>query len=130
MGVFVPTILRHSPDIARIISSGIFMYIWCMAKLLLISLTVLIINIPFGYWRANVGRFSLQWFLAVHIPVIFIIALRLASHLGFAWYTYMALVAAFFLGQQFGSLVIRRLRRICENVTSCMVMDLWRCRLH
>lgn len=100
-----------------------------MLKLLLIGLIVLIINIPFGYWRANVKRFSLQWFIAIHIPVLFVIALRLVSHLGFMWYTYVVLVTAFFLGQQAGSLIIRRIRRVYENVSSCMVMDLLRCCL-
>ncbi len=84
-------------------------------------------NIPFGYWRANVRRFSLQWFLAIHLPVILVIVLRLAFHLGFAWTSYVTLVTAFFLGQQFGALLIKRLRRICDHVSSCMVMDLLRC---
>ena len=101
-----------------------------MTKLILIGLIVLIINIPFGYWRANVKRFSLQWFLSIHIPVIFVIGLRLTSHLDFGWTSYVALVTAYFLGQQFGALIIKRLRRICDNVTSCMVMDLLRCRMH
>lgn len=91
---------------------------------------VLVLNIPFGYWRANVKRYSLQWFLAIHVPVIFVIGLRLTFHLGFAWYTYVVLVTAFFLGQQFGSMIINRLRRICDDVTSCMVMDIVRCRAH
>jgi hypothetical protein len=97
-------------------------------KIIYISLIVIIINIPFGYWRAKVRRFSLQWFLAIHIPVILVIALRLVSHLGFAWPSYVALITAFFLGQQLGSLINNRLRHICEDVTSCLVMDLLRCR--
>jgi hypothetical protein len=99
-------------------------------KIILVGLIVLVINAPFGYWRANVKRFSLQWFLAIHIPVLFVIALRLAFHLGFAWYTYVVLVSAFFLGQQFGSLIIKRMSRIGKNVTSCLVMDLLRSHLH
>jgi hypothetical protein len=98
-----------------------------MTKLLLISLAVLILNIPFGYWRANVFRFTVQWFLAIHIPVVLVISLRLATHLGFEWYTYIALVAAFFLGQQAGSLVIKKVKGRCVHVTSCLVMDLYRC---
>lgn len=97
-----------------------------MGKLILISSIVFIINIPFGYWRANVGRFSFQWFLAIHIPVILVIALRFASHLGFGWYTYLFMVTAFFLGQQTGSLIIRKIRKVYDHVTSCMVMDLCR----
>ena len=99
-----------------------------MIKLLLLSLAVVIINIPFGYWRASTKQFSAPWFLAIHIPVIFVITLRLVSHLGFAWYTYPVMIAAFFLGHQLGSLVNKKLRLICENVSSCMVMDVLRCR--
>jgi hypothetical protein len=99
-----------------------------MLKLLFIGMVVCILNIPFGYWRAHVKRFSLQWLLAIHIPVLFVIALRLASHLGFAWTTYAVLVTAFFLGQQLGSLINKRLFRNCPQVTSCLVMDLYRCR--
>ncbi|KPL16265.1 MAG: hypothetical protein AMS26_05160 [Bacteroides sp. SM23_62] len=96
-------------------------------KLLLISLLVLVFNIPFGYWRSNVRSFSLQWFLAIHIPVPFIIGLRLVSDIGFAWYTYVFLVTAFFLGQKTGSFVMKRIHRACQHATSCLVMDLIRC---
>ena len=92
-------------------ASELFYYIANMLKLLLIALIVLIINIPFGYWRTNSRRLSLPWFLAIHIPVIFIIALRLVSHLGFAWYTYVVLVTTFFLGQQLGSMIFKRMRK-------------------
>ncbi len=98
-----------------------------MRTLLLISLVVFIMNIPFGYWRANVRSFSLQWFLAIHIPVPLIIGLRLISEIGFTWHTYVFLVSAFFLGQQAGSLILKRINRICHRVTSCLVMDLARC---
>jgi len=101
-----------------------------MEKLLLVALTVFLLNIPFGYWRANVKRFSLQWMMAIHIPVVLIIGIRLASHLGFAWYTYVALIVAFFLGQQLGGRIINRLRRSCEKVSSCLIMDLYRCNQH
>lgn len=101
-----------------------------MLKLLLVTLCVLLLNVPFGYWRANVERFSLQWFLAIHIPVPFIIGLRLASHIGFGWTTYVVLVAAYFLGQQLGSLIIKKLRWACTGISSCIVMDLYRCITH
>ncbi len=98
-----------------------------MIKLLLISLLVLVINIPFGYWRSNVRTFSLQWFLAIHIPVPFVIALRFVSEIGFGWYTYVFLVAAFFIGQKIGSVLITKIKRVCHEVSSCLVMDLARC---
>ena len=57
-----------------------------MIKLIIISILVLLFNIPFGYWRANVKGFSVQWFLAIHIPVPFIIAVRIFLDIGFSWY--------------------------------------------
>lgn len=98
-----------------------------MLALILISFLVFIINIPFGYWRSNVKAYSFQWFLAIHIPVPFIIALRLVSEIGFAWYTYVFLVTAFFLGQKTGSVVMKRIHRACQHASSCLVMDLMRC---
>jgi len=77
-----------------------------MIKLLVISLIVFVLNIPFGYWRANVRKFSLQWFLAIHIPVPIIVALRIFSGLGFAWYTYVSMILAFFLGQKLGGNIL------------------------
>jgi hypothetical protein len=108
---------------------------WCvlkylplgMVKILLIGLAVLVLNIPFGYWRANVKRLSWQWFLAIHIAVVIVIALRLLAHLGFTWYSYVVLVSAFVTGQQLGGLIIRRIKKACDHVSSCMVMDLYRC---
>lgn len=97
-----------------------------MGKLLLIGLLVFILNIPFGYWRANVKRFSTQWFLAIHIAVILVIALRLISHIGFAWYTYLVLVSAFFLGQQVGGIILKWINTKCSKHTSCLFVDLYR----
>lgn len=98
-----------------------------MALLIGISILVFLLNIPFGYWRANVQRFSLQWFLAIHIPVPIIIAIRLLSHIGFSWYSYVFLVGSFFLGQQLGARVMRWIHAHCAVNSSCMVMDLYRC---
>jgi hypothetical protein len=67
-----------------------------------------------------------QWFLAIHVPVAMVIAIRLLSDIGFEAYTYVVLVSAFALGQQTGGLVLKRLKRTSEQVTSCMVVDLYR----
>jgi hypothetical protein len=98
-----------------------------MSRLIIISTIVFLLNIPFGYWRANVKKFSAQWFLAIHIPVPFIVALRILSGIGFGWYTYLFLVGGFFLGQQFGSLVLKWIHQRCHQDSSCLVMDLYRC---
>ena len=98
-----------------------------MTKLIIISILVFALNIPFGYWRANVRRFSTQWFLAIHIPVPFIVALRLLSGVGFGWETYLFMVGGYFLGQQFGSMLMKWIHRVCHQESSCLVMDLIRC---
>jgi hypothetical protein len=98
-----------------------------MTKLILITILVFLLNIPFGYWRANVKRFSTQWFLAIHIPVPFIVAMRILSGVGFGWETYLLMVAGYFLGQQFGSMLMKRIHHHCQQESSCLVMDLIRC---
>lgn len=97
-----------------------------MGKLLLIGLLVLIINIPFGYWRAHVKRMSRQWFLSIHIAVAIVIALRLLTHIGFAWYTYIVMVTAFFLGQQIGGFILKKRIKKCHEVSSCLFLDIFR----
>lgn len=67
-----------------------------------VALLVLALNLPFGFWRAGVEKFSLHWFLAVHLPVPFVIALRFLSGLGWQLITFPVLVGAFFLGQFLG----------------------------
>ena len=34
---------------------------------------VLVLNLPFGFWRSRVKKFSVPWFLAIHLPVPMII---------------------------------------------------------
>ena len=97
-----------------------------MAKLFIISLVVFVLNIPFGYWRANVSKFSLQWFLAIHLPVPIIIALRIFSDLGFAWFTYVFMVLAFFIGQKLGDILLKKFKATNKNVSSCLIIDLYR----
>ncbi len=81
-----------------------------MKTLWIVALTVFVLNLPFGWWRSSVKRFSKQWFLAVHIPVPFVIALRLLSGMGFKLITFPVLVGAFFSGQLIGGLA----QKICE----------------
>ena len=96
------------------------MNLWSVAAI------VFVLNIPFGYWRRNVERFSKQWALAVHIPVPFVIALRLLSGLGFQFVTYPVLVGAFFLGQFSGGTMNSMLKKKYgeENISSCLFEDI------
>lgn len=79
-----------------------------MSTLAGVVLAILLLNLPFGYWREGVRKFSPQWFLAVHVPVPLAIGLRFAVGLGFRLATLPLFVAAFFGGQFLGG----RLRRM------------------
>jgi len=98
-----------------------------VVNLTVISVIVFIMNIPFGYWRSNVTKFSVQWFLAVHIPIPFIVILRIYSNIGFGWYTYPVVVGSFFLGQRYGSYLRSRMIDRCGRVSSFIFADLRRC---
>ena len=77
-------------------------------KIAWIAAIVLILNMPFGYWRAHTKKFSAQWILAIHIPVPMIAALRIYSGLG--WMAaFPVLIAAFFVGQFVGGRLRNRL---------------------
>lgn len=69
----------------------------------LAALCVLVLNLPFGLWRARTRKFSLAWFLSIHAPIPGVVAMRFAFDLGFHWTSYAVLVPAFFLGQFLGS---------------------------
>jgi hypothetical protein len=73
-----------------------------MVTLWAVAAAVLVLNLPFGYWRQGVRKFSFAWFLAVHAPVPIVAVLRAASGLGFQWSTLPVMLAAYFLGQFLG----------------------------
>lgn len=77
-------------------------------NLWLVALAVFLINLPFGYWRAQSARFSRQWMLAIHLPVPAVIALRIFSGLGWQLISFPVLIGAFFLGQWGGGKLYRR----------------------
>lgn len=73
-----------------------------------LALSIFLLNIPFGYWRANVKKYRLQWYLAIHIPVLIIICARILSDVGWHWSTFVASISSFFLGQYLGGLLHNR----------------------
>jgi hypothetical protein len=76
-----------------------------MSTLWLAGVIVFLLNLPFGYLRASTRRLSLKWFLAIHIPVPIVIALRLLLGIGWHVTTFFVLVAAFSAGQLLGGYV-------------------------
>ncbi|WP_372754266.1 hypothetical protein [Labilibaculum sp.] len=71
-------------------------------NLLLAALSTFVLNIPFGYIRQAYKKFSVMWFVTIHVPIPFVILFRHLFGLGFQLYTYPIMVSAFFLGQFFG----------------------------
>jgi hypothetical protein len=80
-----------------------------MLSLWTVAIAVLLINLPFGFWRAGVKKFTVPWFVAVHAPVPLVIGLRLLAGIGWRLSTVPILVAAFATGQFVGGR-FRRLR--------------------
>ncbi len=69
---------------------------------LLLPLTF-IITLPFGRWRTRCRKYSVSWFLAIHLPIPVIILMRLGAHFS---YTYIPLfLASTVLGQLVGGKV-------------------------
>lgn len=92
-----------------------------------VAVIVFLFNVPFGYWRANVKKFSLQWVLAIHLPVPVVVALRFLSGIGFAFITYPILVGSFFLGQFAGAKIFKLWKnKISIPQTSCLACDLFK----
>ena len=76
-------------------------------SLWLVAAAVLVLNLPFGYWRAGAPRFSRPWLVAVHAPVPLVVGLRFASGLGWQLSTFPVMVGAFFAGQYLGGTLLR-----------------------
>jgi hypothetical protein len=79
--------------------------IWLAASL------VLLVNLPFGWWRAGLRKLSPAWFAAVHAPVPAVVGIRWALGLGFEWRTLPLFLAAYFAGQFLGAALGRRAGR-------------------
>ncbi|UCF68306.1 MAG: hypothetical protein JSV80_03125 [Acidobacteriota bacterium] len=72
-------------------------------KLIAVAVVVLLVNVPFGFWRAGTRKFSLRWFAAVHVPVPLVILVRLLAGVEWRWTRLPLLAAAYFAGQLLGS---------------------------
>lgn len=72
-----------------------------------------VITVPFGVWRITTRRMSVPWFLAIHLPIPFIILLRVEA--GYSYrlipFTVTACVLGHLVGGRLGILLLRRHRR-------------------
>lgn len=56
------------------------------------SLTFML-NLPFGYARAKTKRYSLRWFLYIHIPIAVIFIARTFAHVEIKYIPILAVAA-------------------------------------
>lgn len=71
-----------------------------LLTLFILTFIALILNLPFGYLRSTAKKFSLKWFLYIHIPIPFVILMRV--WLGFGYKVIPLLLVGSMLGQLLG----------------------------
>jgi len=78
---------------------------------LVVSLITLafLISVPCGYLRQKYEKYSFMWFLLIHIPIPFIVMLRLGF--GLNWHVIPLSVGGSIAGQIMGASVKRRRNR-------------------
>jgi len=74
-----------------------------MERIALLALLIVLVNLPFGYWRHGLRRFSPTWFVAIHAPVPLIVGLRVGMALPWRLETFPLLAASYFTGQFLGA---------------------------
>ncbi|MBA3061328.1 MAG: hypothetical protein FP832_06750 [Nitrospirae bacterium] len=65
----------------------------------LFSLTFML-NMPFGYLRGKTKRFSLKWFLYIHLPIPFVLLARILSNIDMTYIPLLVLASV--IGQVWG----------------------------
>jgi len=85
------------------VSAGIQQAHWDVV--LMIGAAAIVLNLPLGYAREGFRRYSMGWFVCVHLSIPLIAYLRLAHHVS-AW-AIPAFVACALLGQVAGGRVRR-----------------------
>ena len=63
-------------------------------------------NIPLGYLRMGSPKYSVRWFIYIHLSVPFIIGLRIANNI--SWQMIPFSIALAVAGQMIGSRLYRR----------------------
>lgn len=74
--------------------------------LILIGLAAMSVNLPLGYLREGKRKFSLGWFVYIHLSIPLVAFLRIESHLS-AWFIPLFILCAV-AGQVIGGRVRRR----------------------
>ena len=76
--------------------------------LTIVSLIILtfVVSVPCGYLRQNFKKYSFMWFLLIHLPIPFIVLLRLRA--GLDWHVIPLTLGGSVAGQIVGGIISRR----------------------
>lgn len=69
-------------------------------SLVLLFIFTFLLNLPFGYARAKSARYSLRWFLYIHVPIPFIFIMRTLTSIELRYIPLFAVAAV--VGQLLG----------------------------
>jgi len=76
------------------------------------AIIVFFLAFPFGFWRAKSRFKSRDWMLAIHIPVLIIILMRIYNkwhyHIGFSWISLIYNIIAFMTAQYLAGLIYKK----------------------
>jgi len=79
------------------------------------AIIVFFLAFPFGFWRVKSRFKSRDWMLAIHIPVVFIILLRIYNklhfHINFSWWSVLYNVIAFMSAQFLAGLIYKKFQK-------------------
>jgi hypothetical protein len=81
-----------------------------LVRIVAVLAVVVLVTLPFGFYRAYTRKFSVRWFLAIHVPVILVFLARFEAHLSYAFipFTCLAFTAAQMLGARAGRWWMKR----------------------
>ena len=81
-----------------------------MVRIAAVLVTVVLVTLPFGFYRAYTRKLSLRWFLAIHVPVVLVFLTRYEAHLSYVFipFTALAFASAQFMGARLGRWWIKR----------------------
>jgi hypothetical protein len=69
-------------------------------SVVLLFIFTFLLNLPFGYARAKSTRYSLRWFLYIHVPIPFIFLMRTLTNIEMRYIPLFAVAAV--IGQLLG----------------------------
>lgn len=97
-----------------------------MARIKVIELIIVLLvsvglNIPLGMWRARTKKYSLSWFISIHLAVPLIYLLRVST--GLAYWTIPIFVASSLFGQLTGAFIIKKYFKTKPSVCEQTVCD-------